>query len=136
MRIYSCSTWSGHGPGIPKAFALPPTSLLRVIDIQSSRCSEDPPYGPNQPAMAKELTDWQNGWDEDDNDVTETRRSEFEDPFWEKLRLAAERKVGPTKAEQFCKAFQRVHKKLVHEELTVDAAQRIMDSSASAARAT
>ncbi|KAK1292891.1 hypothetical protein QJS10_CPB17g01684 [Acorus calamus] len=108
--------------------------LLHVFPIVRSRdyCADVDSSRESDSSLGQNV----NGWDEDDNDVTETRRSEFEDPFWEKLRLAAERKVGPSKAEQFCKAFQRVHKKLVHEELTVDAAQRILDSSASAARAT
>ncbi|KAL5720230.1 hypothetical protein ACHQM5_012913 [Ranunculus cassubicifolius] len=37
------------------------------------------------------------------------------DPFWEKLKLAAEKKAGTAKAERFCKTVQSVHKKLVCE---------------------
>ncbi|TQD90591.1 hypothetical protein C1H46_023834 [Malus baccata] len=33
--------------------------------------------------------------------------------FRGKLKLVAERKVGAAEAERFCKAFQRIHKRLV-----------------------
>ncbi|EHA8586880.1 hypothetical protein COCNU_scaffold001106G000010 [Cocos nucifera] len=62
----------------------------------------------------------------DEKDVSEGTYNE--DTFWQKLRLAAERKVGPGKAEQFCKAFQKAHEKLVYEELSLDVAQRFMNA--------
>ncbi|XP_078445434.1 octanoyltransferase isoform X3 [Wolffia australiana] len=37
---------------------------------------------------------------------------ELPDPFWNKLKSAAERKVGPAEADKFCKAFQTVFKKV------------------------
>ncbi|KAM7502467.1 hypothetical protein LguiB_001371 [Lonicera macranthoides] len=37
--------------------------------------------------------------------------------------------VGAAKAEEFCQAFQRVHKKLVYEELSLDAARSFIKSS-------
>ncbi|KAK9999366.1 hypothetical protein SO802_018969 [Lithocarpus litseifolius] len=51
------------------------------------------------------------------------------DAFWEKLKSAAEGKVGAVEAERFCKAFQRIHSKLVHEELSLDAAWSLLNSS-------
>ncbi|KAJ0978036.1 hypothetical protein J5N97_013510 [Dioscorea zingiberensis] len=49
------------------------------------------------------------------------------DTFWQKLRLTAEAKVGPEKAEHFCKAVQMVHTELVHKSLSLDAAQRFVN---------
>ncbi|XP_030522222.1 uncharacterized protein LOC115735233 [Rhodamnia argentea] len=56
---------------------------------------------------------------------------EQSDAFWGKLLLAAERKVGAAEAERFCEVFQQVHRKLVYEELTLDAAQKFINSSRS-----
>uniref|UniRef100_A0A2K2C4L4 Uncharacterized protein n=1 Tax=Populus trichocarpa TaxID=3694 RepID=A0A2K2C4L4_POPTR len=47
---------------------------------------------------------------------------EEEDAFWEKLKLAVEKKAGAAEAQRFCKAFQEIHRKLVYEELSLDAA--------------
>ncbi|KAI6669643.1 hypothetical protein NL676_004528 [Syzygium grande] len=58
---------------------------------------------------------------------------EQSDAFWGKLLLAAERKVGAAEAERFCEAFRQVHRKLVFEELTLDAAQKFINSSRSPA---
>ncbi|KAG9154115.1 hypothetical protein Leryth_000598 [Lithospermum erythrorhizon] len=49
------------------------------------------------------------------------------DAFWNKLKAAAEKKVGTTDAERFCKAFKQVYEKLVYEELSQDAAQSLMN---------
>ncbi|CAA2986728.1 Hypothetical predicted protein [Olea europaea subsp. europaea] len=49
--------------------------------------------------------------------------------FWNKLKLAATEKMGPTEAERFCRAFQQVYNKLVYEELTLDAARKFINSS-------
>ncbi|CAN6560178.1 unnamed protein product [Malus baccata var. baccata] len=49
--------------------------------------------------------------------------------FWGKLKLVAERKVGAAEAERFCKAFQRIHKRLVCEGLSLDAAQKFLNLS-------
>ncbi|CDP09623.1 unnamed protein product [Coffea canephora] len=51
------------------------------------------------------------------------------DSFWDKLKSAAEKKVGPTEAEKICKAFQQVYKRVVYEELSLEAAQKIINSS-------
>ncbi|XP_019171437.1 PREDICTED: uncharacterized protein LOC109166992 isoform X2 [Ipomoea nil] len=51
------------------------------------------------------------------------------DSFWDKLKQAAEKQVGEEEAEKFCKAFQEVYKKLVYEELSLDAARKFLRSS-------
>ncbi|XP_072980404.1 uncharacterized protein [Typha angustifolia] len=61
-------------------------------------------------------------------DEKDVREIDKEDIFWQKLRIAAERKVGPMKAEQFCKAFQKAHEILVHKELSLEAAQRFINA--------
>ncbi|XP_077218126.1 octanoyltransferase [Tasmannia lanceolata] len=80
-----------------------------------------------------EVTDWQNAWGEVDRKEGKFQGIDNEDPFWEKLRSTAERKVGAAEAERFCKAFQMVHKKLVYEELSSDAARRLLNSMTSSA---
>ncbi|CAL5406680.1 unnamed protein product [Camellia sinensis] len=37
-------------------------------------------------------------------------------------------RVGAAKAEQFCKAFRSIHKKLVYEEMSLDAARSFLSS--------
>ncbi|KAL0709411.1 hypothetical protein Bca4012_016389 [Brassica carinata] len=49
--------------------------------------------------------------------------------FWDKLKTAAEKKVGKVEAERFCKAFEKLHKKLVYEELDPEAAKRYLLNS-------
>ncbi|XP_052205863.1 uncharacterized protein LOC127810417 [Diospyros lotus] len=51
-----------------------------------------------------------------------------QDAFWERLKMAAEKKVGAAEAERLCKAFQRIHLKLVYEELSPDAARSFLSS--------
>ncbi|KAM5584920.1 hypothetical protein ABKV19_004344 [Rosa sericea] len=68
-------------------------------------------------------------WDEGEKKDVEKETRDEHDAFWEKLKLVAERKVGATEAERFCKAFQRVHEKLVYEELSLDAAKTFLNSS-------
>ncbi|XP_071722988.1 uncharacterized protein [Rutidosis leptorrhynchoides] len=51
------------------------------------------------------------------------------DSFWEKLKLAAEKKVGAADAEKFCRAFQRIHHQVVYNELSMDAAWKFLNSS-------
>ncbi|KMZ72672.1 hypothetical protein ZOSMA_15G00080 [Zostera marina] len=67
---------------------------------------------------------------ERNNVVRENIEDDFyEDPFWEKLRIKAEKKVSPMKAANFCKAFQQIYKKLVYEELSLDAARNLLNSN-------
>ncbi|XP_047327519.1 uncharacterized protein LOC124931167 [Impatiens glandulifera] len=58
------------------------------------------------------------------------RGAEIQDSgiFWEKLTLAAEKKVGKVEAEKFCKAFKRIHNQLVYKELSLNAARSFATS--------
>ncbi|KAJ0243360.1 Uncharacterized protein HA466_0194250 [Hirschfeldia incana] len=49
--------------------------------------------------------------------------------FWDKLRATAAKKVGEVEAERFCKAFEKLHNKLVYEELDPEAAKRYLLNS-------
>ncbi|CAL9000384.1 unnamed protein product [Prunus brigantina] len=80
-------------------------------------------------AQHEEVKEWQDAWDEGDKKEVEKQGLDQHGAFWEKLKLVAERKVGEAEAERFCKAFQQVHKKLVYEELSLDAAQKFLNSS-------
>ncbi|KAL6276621.1 hypothetical protein ACE6H2_020222 [Prunus campanulata] len=80
-------------------------------------------------AQYEEVKEWQDAWDEGDKKEVEKQGLDQHGAFWEKLKLVAERKVGEAEAEKFCKAFQRIHKKLVYEELSLDAAQKFLNSS-------
>ncbi|WRX31994.1 hypothetical protein QQP08_026495 [Theobroma cacao] len=68
---------------------------------QSTSCS----------ASNKALKDWQDAWNDGE-------RKEMEN---QEIDLHAE-------ADKFCKAFQHVHKKLVLEGLSFDAAQKFLNS--------
>ncbi|RLM87713.1 uncharacterized protein C2845_PM04G29420 [Panicum miliaceum] len=48
--------------------------------------------------------------------------------FMQKLKMAAEKKIGATKAEFFCKAFEEAHEKLVYKELNLDAAKKFLSA--------
>ncbi|OEL20652.1 hypothetical protein BAE44_0018332 [Dichanthelium oligosanthes] len=51
------------------------------------------------------------------------------DVFMQKLKMAAEKKIGATKAEFFCKAFEEAHEKLVvYKELNLDAAKKFLSA--------
>ncbi|XP_034687328.1 uncharacterized protein LOC117915757 [Vitis riparia] len=73
----------------------------------------------------------QNSLDEGNGREIEIQGINLHDAFWEKLKVVAERKVGPVEAERFCKAFQQVHRKLVYEELSLEAARNFVNSSRS-----
>ncbi|KAL6657499.1 hypothetical protein ACP70R_005279 [Stipagrostis hirtigluma subsp. patula] len=55
-------------------------------------------------------------------------KSSAEDLFLQKLRMAAEKKIGATKAEFFCRAFEEAHEKLVYKELNLDAAKKFLSA--------
>ncbi|TKY57121.1 hypothetical protein E2542_SST21567 [Spatholobus suberectus] len=75
-----------------------------------------------------ELKEWQDAWDERDKE-SEKQGINQHDSFWSKLKSEAARKVGAEEAERFCNAFQQIHKKLVNEELSLDAARSFLNSS-------
>ncbi|KAK8336517.1 hypothetical protein V6Z11_A09G128700 [Gossypium hirsutum] len=73
------------------------------------------------------IKDWQDAW-HDERKETENQGTDLHDKFWQKLKLTAEKKVGAAEADKFCKAFQHVHRKLVYEGLSFEAAQKFLNS--------
>ncbi|PSR90110.1 RRNA-processing protein [Actinidia chinensis var. chinensis] len=79
-----------------------------------------------QPTQS-ERKEWRDAWDATDGKEIEIEGNES-DAFWRKLKMTAEKKVGSAKAERFCNAFQKVHNKLVNEELSLEAASKFLRS--------
>lgn len=75
----------------------------------------------SQAARNEEVNEWQDAWAEQEINK--------QDVFWDKLRSTAERKVGAAKAERFCDAFQKIYRKLVHEELSKEVMESFLNSS-------
>ncbi|XP_061372580.1 uncharacterized protein LOC133315051 [Gastrolobium bilobum] len=105
--------------------------LLELFPVIRSRdyCAE--PASSRQLASGSasdELKEWQDAWDERDKDL-ENQGINQHDSFWSKLKSEVARKVGTEEAERFSKAFQQIHKKLVYEELNLDAARSFINSS-------
>ncbi|XP_078171687.1 octanoyltransferase [Carex rostrata] len=67
--------------------------------------------------------------EEKTRDVQTVGKSDAEDPFWQKLKTAAETKVGSNKAEQFVQAFRDAHEKLVYKKLSIDVARSFIDTA-------
>ncbi|PKA50516.1 hypothetical protein AXF42_Ash013731 [Apostasia shenzhenica] len=84
--------------------------------------------GSSSRSTLDEMADWQKGWNEMDK-KDELQEDKSEDKFWSKLRGAAERKVGSENADRFCSAFKTLHKRLVYEELSLEAAQRFVGAA-------
>ncbi|XP_004291532.1 PREDICTED: uncharacterized protein LOC101309697 [Fragaria vesca subsp. vesca] len=107
--------------------------LLLLFPVVRSRDyhaeSEKSKESTSKSAESEALKEWHDAWDDGEKKDMEKETRDGHDAFWEKLKLVAERKVGATEAERFCKAFQRVHKKLVYEELSPDAAKTFLSSS-------
>ncbi|KAG6629806.1 hypothetical protein I3843_14G111300 [Carya illinoinensis] len=93
------------------------------VELEASREST------SRSSQSEVIKEWQDAWDEGNR--VENQGISQHDAFWGKLKLAVERKVGAADAERFCKAFQQIHKKLVHEELSFDAAQSFINSTKS-----
>ncbi|XVE79051.1 hypothetical protein DITRI_Ditri14bG0026800 [Diplodiscus trichospermus] len=79
-------------------------------------------------ASDKALKDWQDAWHDGERKEIENQGIDLHDKFWQKLKLAAEKKVGAAEADKFCQAFQHVHKKLVNEGLSFEASQKFQKS--------
>ncbi|VFQ94042.1 unnamed protein product [Cuscuta campestris] len=58
----------------------------------------------------------------------EAKESNSHDAFWDKVKLVAEKQVGPEEAESFLRTFQEVYRKVVCEELSSDAARKFLKS--------
>ncbi|XP_009336404.2 uncharacterized protein LOC103928992 isoform X1 [Pyrus x bretschneideri] len=106
--------------------------LLDLFPIVRSRHyhgeSEQSRESTSKSPQHEALKGWQDAWDEDKSEVEKQGIGEHCE-FWGKIKLVAERKVGATEAERFCKAFQRIHKRLVCEGLSLDAAQKFLNLS-------
>ncbi|KAJ8543839.1 hypothetical protein K7X08_025457 [Anisodus acutangulus] len=57
-----------------------------------------------------------------------TRAMDHGEAFWGKLKAVAEKKMNPAEAEEFCKSFRQVYRKLVDEELSLEAARSLLNS--------
>ncbi|CAN6483225.1 unnamed protein product [Victoria cruziana] len=108
--------------------------LLDLFPVVRSRsyCADDDASKASTSLEAREeVARWQKAWGEVEK--TSDLKVDINDPFWEKLRSAAERKVSSAEAEKFCVAFQMVHKKLF-EAFSSDTADGIVHSSAKSTR--
>ncbi|XP_018474866.1 uncharacterized protein LOC108846142 isoform X2 [Raphanus sativus] len=78
--------------------------------------------------QSEEVNEWHDATSVADPENLKDRKTN-QDTFWDKLKAAAEKKVGKVEAERFCKAFEKLHKKLVYEELDPEAAKRYLLNS-------
>ncbi|CAH8281517.1 unnamed protein product [Eruca vesicaria subsp. sativa] len=62
-------------------------------------------------------------------DLKDCKTDQDTSSFWDKLRTSAAKKVGEVEAERFCKAFEKLHKRLVYEELDLETAKRYLSNS-------
>ncbi|KAK7300264.1 hypothetical protein RJT34_11105 [Clitoria ternatea] len=105
--------------------------LLELFPVVRSRDYSAEPTSSRQygsESEQDEVKEWQDAWDERDKDFAKQGINQH-DSFWSKLKSEAARKVGEDEAERFCKAFEQIHKKLVNEELSLDAARSFLKSS-------
>lgn len=102
--------------------------ILTLFPVVRSRDyhaeSESSRQSTSQTKQNVEVKELQDAWIAGD-----TKGIDIQDAFWEKLKLAAKKKVGATEAESFVKAFQLVYKKLVYEELSLGAAKSFINLS-------
>ncbi|KAL6564851.1 hypothetical protein OROMI_016301 [Orobanche minor] len=102
--------------------------ILEVFPVVRSRdyhADSDSSSQVTRSAPTEEVKEWQDARNDEDERGLEIVGDEA---FWGKLKSAAEEKVGAADAEIFCKAFQQIYKKLVYEELSLDAARNIINS--------
>ncbi|RZC27069.1 hypothetical protein D0Y65_005290 [Glycine soja] len=102
--------------------------LLHQYEIEKNEEATSSRQIASGSAQNEVLKEWQDAWDERDKDF-EKQGINQQDSFWSKLKSEAARKVGAEEAERFCKSFQQIHKKLVNEELSLDAARSFLNSS-------
>ncbi|GLU18925.1 hypothetical protein SLE2022_352010 [Rubroshorea leprosula] len=85
----------------------------------------------SQSMQNKAIRDWQDAWNDEERKEMDNQDIDLHDAFWEKLRAAAEKKVGAAELDRLCKSFQQVHKKLVYEGLSFDVVKKFPASSPS-----
>ncbi|KAI3450052.1 hypothetical protein Pfo_006717 [Paulownia fortunei] len=101
--------------------------LFPVVRSRDYHADLDSSRQVSRSAPSEEVKEWQDAWNTEDKRGSEICGDDNHEAFWGKLKSAAEQKVGAADAERFCKAFQQVYKKLVYEELTLDAARNIIN---------
>ncbi|GAV64788.1 hypothetical protein CFOL_v3_08303 [Cephalotus follicularis] len=101
--------------------------LFPVVRPRDYHIDLDPSKQSTSRSAQNEIEKRQNAGDEGNKRNVENEGIDLHaDAFWDRLKLAAERKVGAAEAESFCRAFQQIHKKLVYEELSLDAANKLI----------
>ncbi|XP_044505506.1 uncharacterized protein LOC123225551 [Mangifera indica] len=104
------------------------TEFRRLLDlfpvVRSRDYQAELDSSRNLTSRSAEDESWQDASNEEDK-----MQLESQDAFWQKLKLAAGRKVSAADAEKFCQAFQQFHKKLVYEGLNLDVARSYINSS-------
>ncbi|CAM9003907.1 unnamed protein product [Rhodiola kirilowii] len=107
------------------------SEFRRLLDLFPVVRSRDYNAAELKPSTSRssELKEWSDAWDEGDGRNAEVLDINLQDEFWKKLKSAAEKKVGRVDAERLCKAFQKVYKKTVFEELSLDAARSFLKTS-------
>ncbi|XP_024463843.1 uncharacterized protein LOC7454875 isoform X2 [Populus trichocarpa] len=103
--------------------------LFPVVRPRNYHIEIDPSRQSSSRSFPEPFKSWKEAeWEEDKKEIN-NQAIDVQDAFWEKLKLAVEKKVGAAEAERFSKAFHEVHRKLVYEELSLDAACRFINSS-------
>ncbi|XP_010491981.1 PREDICTED: uncharacterized protein LOC104769463 [Camelina sativa] len=103
--------------------------LFPVVRSRDHRADLDSSRQPtSQSVVDREVSEWHDAPSIAEPKDLQDRKTD-QDKFWEKLKAAAGKKVGEVEAERFCKAFEKLHKKLVYEELDPEAAKRYLLNS-------
>ncbi|KDP43191.1 hypothetical protein JCGZ_22743 [Jatropha curcas] len=111
--------------------------LFPVVRSRDYHYDSDPSrQSTSRPPQNAAVKKWEDEWEEKEGDKKEisNQDNDLHDAFWEKLMLAVERKVGASEAKRFCSAFKQVHRRLVYEELSLDAARSFINSTSSGER--
>ncbi|KAG6792965.1 hypothetical protein NC652_002865 [Populus alba x Populus x berolinensis] len=103
--------------------------LFPVVRPRNYHIETDPSRQSTSRSFPEPVYQEEEGKKESNNQVIDVQ-----DAFWEKLKLAVEKKAGAAEAQRFCKAFQEIHRKLVYEELSLDAACSFINLSKSSGR--
>ncbi|KAL3354227.1 hypothetical protein AABB24_018732 [Solanum stoloniferum] len=82
----------------------------------------------SQSKQKEEVKQLQDGQSKGGAVESNTRAMGHGEAFWGKLKAAAEKKMNPAEAEEFCKTFRLVYRKLVDEELSLEAARSLLSS--------
>ncbi|KAK4741962.1 hypothetical protein SAY87_025550 [Trapa incisa] len=92
-----------------------------IMEEESSRRST------SQSRQDDEAREWQDAWGDGEPKGSESGGPSEPAAFWEKLKLAVQKKVGKSEADRFCSTFRQLHQKLVFEELNLHAAQNYLN---------